>query len=98
MSEALRDAILLLSGAGAITCALIAWRVWRGNPLEYERNRHRIGSLRRAIRGEVPTVFDGTRDYRVAAGVAVDKKTNEWTEQGRLSAEAISAALRPPSA
>jgi hypothetical protein len=97
MSEILRDAILLLSGAGAVSCALVAWRIWRGNALEYERNRRRVGSLRNAIRGEIPTVFDGTRDYRVSAGVGVDTKTNQRTEQGRLSAEAISSALRPPS-
>jgi len=98
MGEILRDAVLLVSGAGAVFCALIAWRIWRGNPLEYDRNRRRAGSLGQTIRGDIRTTHDGRRDYRVSAGIAVDVRKNEWMEQGKLSAEAISAALRPPTA
>lgn len=97
MAELLQGVASFLLGAGALVCALLAWRIWRGNRLEYERNRERTGSVRRAIFGELPTFFDGTRDYRVSAGVAVDRKKNEWVEQGRLSAEAIKAAVRPPA-
>ena len=95
--ELVRSVGLLVAGAGSIVFALLAWRVWRGNRLEYDRNRRRTGSVMRAFRGEIPTMHDGTRDYRVSAGVAVDIDKNEWVEQGRLSTEAISAAIRRPS-
>jgi hypothetical protein len=97
MGELIRGGIFFFFGAGSLLSALLAWRIWRGNRIEYDRNRQRTGSFRKAIRGEVETVFDGTRDYRVSAGVAVDRKKNEWVEQGRLSAEAVTAAVRPPS-
>ena len=95
--QLIQSVAFFLLGAGALVCGLLAWRIWRGNRHEYDRNRLRTGSLRNAIRGEISTVFDGTRDYRVSAGVAVDKKKNEWVEQGRLSPEAITAAVRPPA-
>jgi hypothetical protein len=97
MSELLREGILILSAAGAVVCGLLAWRISRGNPQEWERNRRLVGSLRKTIRGEISTVHDGRRDYRISAGIAVDRKGKKWVEQGRLSAEAISAALRPPT-
>lgn len=98
MGQLIQGASFFLLGAGSFLCGLLAWRIWRGNHVEYDRNHERTGSVWRAIRGEIPTVIDGTRDYRVSAGIAVDAKTNEWVEQGRLSAEAISAAINPPSA
>jgi hypothetical protein len=70
--------------------------VFRGNRNEYNRNRNRLGgSLLRVIRGDIPTKYDGTRDDKVAAGVAIDLKRNEWKEQGRLSDEALRDALAP---
>jgi hypothetical protein len=95
MGHLLQGIAFFLLGAGSLLCGLLAWRIWQGNRLEYERNRQRSISLRKALRGELSTVFDGRRDYRVSAGVAVDRSKNEWVEQGRLSAEAITAAVRP---
>jgi hypothetical protein len=97
MGQLLQGAAFFVAGAGSFLCALLACRIFRGNRLEYDRNHERTGSLSSAIRGEISTVFDGTRDYRVSAGIAVDPKTREWVEQGRLSTEAISAAIRPPA-
>lgn len=68
--------------------------VFRGNRNEYNRNRSRLGnSVLRVIRGDIPTKYDGTRDDKVAAGVAIDLRNNEWREQGRLSDEALRDAL-----
>jgi hypothetical protein len=50
--------------------------------------------MKNAALGLVPTDYDGRRDYRVAAGIAFNKKTKSWVEQGRLSAEAIQSSLR----
>lgn len=70
-------------------------RLLRGDANEYRRNQSRVRSLKNVIRGEVPNRYDGTRDDRVAAGIAVDLKTNRWVEQGRLSDEALQDVLAP---
>lgn len=93
--EILQTLGIIMLGAFAVRLAILAYRLWRGDPVEYEQNRLRTGgSFWATLRGEIPTVFDGTRDYRVAAGIAVNRETNEWVEQGRLSSDAISAVLR----
>jgi hypothetical protein len=60
---------------------------------DYIRNRDRSRSFRNVIRGEVSSFYDGTRDERVSAGIAIDTNKNEWAEQGKLSEEAISSVL-----
>jgi hypothetical protein len=97
VGQLIQGGAFFLLGAGSFLCGLLAWRIWRGNRLEYDRNHERTGSVRKAIRGEISTVADGSRDYRVSAGIAVDPKTREWVEQGRLSTEAISAAINSPA-
>jgi len=87
--------VLFALGAFAVSCFMFAIKLIRADGHEYARNRDRTGSFRKALRGEIETVFDGARDYRVSAGIAVDCNTNSWVEQGRLSEEAISASLRP---
>ena len=85
---------LLVAGILAFGFAVLALRVATGNKTEYERNRRRAGNLMRTIRGEIPSAFDGTRDARVSAGLAI--KNNVWIEQGRLSNDAVASALRRP--
>ena len=87
---------LVVTGGFAIACIFLAYRVAFGNKIEYERNRHRAKNIKRTVLGLVPSIFDGTRDARVSAGIAVDRKKNEWLEQGRLSNEAVASALRRP--
>jgi len=87
--------VLLALGSFAVSCFMFAAKLFRADGHEYERNRDRTGGFRKALRGEIETVFDGARDYRVSAGIAIDRNTNSWVEQGRLSEEAISASLRP---
>lgn len=67
--------------------------VLRGDRNEYDRNRNRVRSIGQILHGDIPTKYDGTRDDKVAAGIAIDLRTNEWREQGRLSDEALRDAL-----
>jgi hypothetical protein len=96
MIDVLKGAGIFVSGAIGVSCLLFAYQILFGNRQEYERNRRRIGGLGNLLSGRVSTVADGGRDYRVAAGIAINRKTNEWVEQGRLSQEALLSALRRP--
>ena len=75
----------------AIVVARLGYLIWTGDANEYERNRHRVKSLRNTMQGTVPTKYDGTRDDKVAAGIAL--KDGQWIEQGRLSDEALHDVL-----
>jgi hypothetical protein len=88
--------VLGVTGTIFVTSIIFLLRIIFGNAGEYERNRRRAGGFVKTIRGEVPTSFDGTRDSRVSAGIAIDRKNNAWLEQGKLSNEAIAGALRSP--
>src|SRR5689334_6419450 len=87
-------------GSGLIFLAFcVAWYGWRlaiGSASEYERNRNRTRrSITNVLWGTVPTWHDGNRDEKVSAGIAIDRKTNRWIEQGRLSDEALEDVLAP---
>lgn len=90
----------LFAGAGllAVACFLVGNRILWSDSCEYRKNRQRTKSLYHVIRGELPTQFEGGRDYRVRAGLAVDRKRNVWVEQGILSEEALDAVLGKPAA
>jgi hypothetical protein len=75
----------------AIVVGRIGYVIWTGDANEYERNRHRVKSLKNSVSGTVPTKYDGTRDDKVAAGIAI--KDGKWIEQGRLSDEALHDVL-----
>jgi hypothetical protein len=78
-----------------LTITYKLYRVYRTERRsEYAKNRARTPSLGAVVRGEAPSFYDGVRDERVAAGIAIDTTTNHWVEQGRLSEEAISSVLR----
>lgn len=90
----------IVIGLVASVLVLIAFRMLRvaylivaGDLNVYQRNRGRVRSLSAVAKGKVPTKYDGTRDDLVAAGVAIDTKSNTWVEQGRLSDEALQDAL-----
>jgi hypothetical protein len=87
---------LVIAGGLTLVFFVLGWRVAFGNATEYERNRRRAKNIKQTFLGKVPPVFDGTRDARISAGLAVDRKTNQWIEQGRLSDEAVASALRRP--
>lgn len=96
MAELVHIGVVAVSGAAAIGCLFMTIRIFLGNSTEYSRNQRRAHSFMRTLRGKVPTVYDGTRDSRVSAGIAVNRKTNRWEEQGHLSNESVAAALRRP--
>jgi hypothetical protein len=95
--EIIRILVVAVAFIIAMRCFSLAYRLFCGDPNEYEQNRRRVGSLKANLFGRVPTSFDGARDYRVAAGLAINRRTNEWVEQGRLSSEALASVLRQPS-
>lgn len=96
-TSATSEVVRALIGAGAITIALVffrvGWLILIGDSNEYEGNRRRIKSWRNVYRGTVPTKYDGARDDKLAAGVAIDARRNRWVEQGRLSDEALRDVL-----
>lgn len=73
----------------------IAFRIFRSSANEYERNRSQAKSPLDVFLGRVPTKRDGVRNHNVAAGVAIDRRSNRWIEQGRYSDEAIHDVLTP---
>jgi hypothetical protein len=74
----------------------VGYLLLRGNKNEYERNRARVKrSFWNIFLGTVPTAHDGVRDDKVCAGVALNKNTNRWISQGRLSDEALEDILAP---
>ena len=96
MAQIAQSIGLLVTGGIAIFFAVLALRVIFGNKAEYDRNRRRAGTFMQNLKGQLPLTADGTRDARIAVGLAVDCKTNTWIEQGKLSAEAVADALRRP--
>lgn len=82
--------LVLIAGTG-ISCALFlaGVKVFLAAKGDYDANRVLTGTLRNALRGELRTSRGGTRDGRVKAGLAIDRKTNRWVEQGGLSEESI---------
>ena len=94
--DALRGVATVILIPLAITFFFVAYRLTKAylrDRSEYVKNKSRCVSPMAVIRGEAPTFFDGIRDERVVAGVAVDMKSNQWVEQGRLSQEALSGVL-----
>lgn len=80
--------------SAACACFWMAIAILRSDRSAYERTRVRARSTTAALKGEVPTSYDGARDYQVAAGIAIDRRNNRWVEQGKLSNEAIANVLR----
>lgn len=88
----------IVLGVGAVIALAffnIAFRLLRSDKGEYDLNRKRSGDWSSPFSGRVKTCHDGQRDYRVRAGLAIDKQTNTWVEQGILSDDAVDAVLRP---
>lgn len=98
-ASAINEVARALIGAGAVALALVffrvGWLILTGDSNEYEGNRRRIKSWKNVYRGTVPTKYDGIRDDKLAAGVAIDVRRNRWVEQGRLSDEALRDVLAP---
>ncbi|MFO1080358.1 MAG: hypothetical protein U1E23_07020 [Reyranellaceae bacterium] len=84
--------------AGGLTLAFVFVRIGvailRADRSTYARNRLRTRTTGDAIKGDVSPNYDGARDYQVAAGIAIDRRRNQWIEQGKLSNEAVANVLR----
>lgn len=92
--EFIKAIILCVLGIVAINSLAVGVKILFSDSNEYNRNRRKTGSWRNPLRGTVTTCCEGSgRDHNIAAGLAVDMKTNTWVEQGKLSDEAIDAIL-----
>lgn len=91
--EIFKAAGLLIVGLLTVTCFAIGFRVFRSDDADYNRNRVKSGAIFSALHGRLSTFHEGKRDHNIAAGLAINTKTNQWTEQGALCDEAIDAVL-----
>jgi hypothetical protein len=85
---------ICISAVLTVTCFVIAFKLFRADRGEYERNRARSGKFWDPLRGAVKSSHGDVRDFRVRAGLAIDTQTNTWIEQGVLSDEAMDAVLK----
>lgn len=76
VAEIIRAVILLVGGTLSAALAILAFRVLRADKAEYKQNRRRSGKIFAPLSGDLETYFDGGRGERVAAGLAVDTRTN----------------------
>ena len=71
----------------------VGLKILRGSRNEYERNRSRAKNPWIVFTGGINPRRDGTRDDKIAAGLAINIDSNEWVEQGRYSDEALHDVL-----
>jgi|SRR5260370_39304395 len=96
-SDIARGVAILVLIPLACTFLVVAYkliRLYRTDRAEYVRNQLRSRSTGAVVRGEATSFYDGVRDERVAAGIAINTKTNQWVEQGKLSEEAVASLLQ----
>lgn len=97
LSDALRAVAIIVLAPLAATMFIVGWKllhIYFTDRSEYVRNRERSRTFWEVLRGSAPSYYDGIRDERVSAGVAIDTQKNIWVEQGKLSDEALSNILR----
>ena len=98
----IRLAAAVVVGLMAGPFLVAAIRLLNASPVEYEGNRRRVGTLRKAVKGELSTERNGIRDSGTSAGLGVkivkNKETGQveryWIKKGQLSAESIEALRR----
>lgn len=76
--------VLILSLGVAVSIFL---KIATTSSSEYERRRKLAGTRRQILLGQANVDRDGSRDFRVAAGLAYDLKKKEFVSQGKLSSE-----------
>lgn len=91
--SALIDAIVLgLGGIISIVVFILGLRILSADTACYQQNYERSKRFRDVLFGRVRTKHNGTRDFRVRAGLVVNRN-NQWEEQGTLSEEAVDSVL-----
>ncbi len=68
--------------------------VLKADKVTYKSCQVLTRGFKNPILGTVPTSSDGSRDYRVDAGILWDRKRNRVIDQGKLSNESISSLFR----
>ena len=69
-------------------------KILRADSSLYKEARELTKSPLHAIKGDIPVDSDRIRDYRVAAGMALDKTSNRIVPQGAISDEIVGGILR----
>ena len=90
--ELYKTAVLAVGGFISITVILLGFRILWSDKNDYRRNQGRSGKFWKSFSGQIKTRENGSRDFRVRAGLTVNRK-NQWQEQGALSEEAIDTIL-----
>lgn len=81
-------------GVASIVLFYVAYRIFRGSSNEYRRNREKSETWYAPFTGRLNAFTSGGRDYRVAAGIALNLETKQWECQGTLSEEALDSMLK----
>lgn len=92
--EFLKPVVLIFGTIIVSALAQTGFALWRAHSGDYRLNRERMSSWLDPLRGTSATHYDGVRDFRVRAGLAIDTRTNQWVEQGTLSEESLDSVLR----
>ena len=92
--EAIAAAVIVAGGWFSILAIRLGMKILRADPEEFRRNREASPRKRDPLLGTLRTFYLGARDHRISAGLAVNKKSRQWVEQGVLSESAIDAILR----
>lgn len=89
MGISLEIITLPIAAVIAVISFRLGYLMLRADKGSYDVNRERSGTFMDVLFGHVKTKKGDFRDFRVQAGVAFNKKSNKWVEQGVLSDEAI---------
>jgi hypothetical protein len=88
---ALTVAVVVFYGLSFI---IVGLKVLFADTAAYEQNRARVKGVWASMCGDLNVAPNHGRDARVAAGMAVDRRTRKVIPRGRLSDEAIDS-IRP---
>lgn len=84
--------LVLFGGMIAITFFALGVKLLLSDSCAYDSNRKKCGKFVNPLKGTVPSFNNGNRDYRVCAGLSINRK-NQWTEQGALCEESVDSIL-----
>jgi len=89
--EILFACFLLILSAFFVSAGI---QVLKADKVAYKSYQVLTRNITNPLFGTVSTSHDGSRDYRVDAGILWDRKNNRVIDQGKLSNESISSLFR----
>jgi hypothetical protein len=94
LHEVIAGAVILCTGWIGIFGIRLGLKIFFADKEEFRRNKEASPGKLDPIVGTLHTFYVGARDHRISAGLAVNKKTKKWVEQGILSESAVDTILR----